>query len=227
MEAPMVTIQKELPFENEIRRYEQQDKEFFPPRGGVLFIGSSSIRMWRSLEEDMEGIPVVNRGFGGATSSQILYYIDRIVLPYKPSVIVYYFGDNDAAAGRQPEKILSNYREFICRVRDSLPSTKIIMLSIKPSLKRQNKLSVQRAVNEGMKKLSEEYQKVEYLDISTAMMLNDSIIRDDIFLPDSIHMNQKGYAIWTKILKDELAPVQAPNNVGKKIIEWKIGCFFY
>ena len=107
---PAVAIDSEPPFGPEIRAFEEADRINRPKPGGVLFVGSSSIRLWPDLKADFPGVNVIQRGFGGSQIDQVVYYAPRIVLPYKPSVIVLYAGDNDLAAGRTPEQILADSR---------------------------------------------------------------------------------------------------------------------
>src|SRR5436305_5469999 len=97
------------PFENEIRAFEQADAKSPPPKDAVLFLGSSSIRLWKTLEQDMPGMKVINRGFGGSQVSDSVRYADRIVLPYRPKLIVFYAGDNDIAAGKSPQRVLADF----------------------------------------------------------------------------------------------------------------------
>ncbi len=195
---------KEYPFEKDIQKFEESDKLMFPPQGAVLFIGSSTIRMWKSLQGDMSGLTVINRGFGGSSTCHVLHYMDRIVFPYRPSKIVYYCGDNDIASGVNPDSTMEHYRKFIVKVHDSLPGTKIYFVSNKPSLKRQKNLPLQKSVNESLKNLCDNYTFVSYIDIFPSMMINDSTIKADIFKNDSLHLNNKGYAIWTGIIKNRL-----------------------
>jgi len=197
-------IVKDYPFENDIRKYEERDKDSFPKPGMVLFVGSSSIRLWKTLKNDMDGIPVLNRGFGSAITAHVLYFMDRIVIPYKPSVIVFYCGENDLGIGKQPTEILAQYREFIERVNKNLPQTRILMLSVKPSMRRSNQLALQKELNGLLEQLCNEYSFVEYVDVASPMMVNDTTVKNDIFLSDSLHMNQKGYAIWTEILRKKV-----------------------
>jgi lysophospholipase L1-like esterase len=204
IEDTIISEVKEYPYEQDIRKFEAKDKEHFPEPGMVLFIGSSSVRLWQTLDDDMKGIRVLNRGFGGAITGNVLHYMNRIVFPYKPATIVFYCGDNDIASGKHPDEILKNYREFIQRVHDSLPKTNILMLANKPSMRRFEQLSVQKEVNNELKKICQEYKFVEYIDIATPMMINDTTVRNDIFKNDSLHMNDKGYAIWTGILRKKL-----------------------
>jgi hypothetical protein len=126
----------DAPFAAEIRKFEEADAASPPAPGGVLFVGSSSIRLWTTLADDFPGVPVINRGFGGSRIAHSTRYADRIVIPYKPRTIVFYAGDNDLAGGLSPEQVLADYKAFVATVRAALPETRILFISIKPSTAR-------------------------------------------------------------------------------------------
>ncbi len=120
-------------FEAEIRDFERYDAEHPWPAGGILFVGSSTIRRW-DLAQSFPDLPTLNRGFGGSQLSDVLHYFDRIVVPYRPRVVVLYEGDNDLAAGETAEQVVAELRQFVTRLRETLPGTRLIVVSIKPSL---------------------------------------------------------------------------------------------
>lgn len=194
---------KKLPFEDEIKRYEEADRKSPPPKGAVLFVGSSSIRMWRTLAADMAPLTVINRGFGGSKACDVLNFIDRIVTPYAPQSIVYYEGDNDLQAGRKPEQIRDDVRAFAGQVCAALPGVKIYMLSIKPSPSRAKLWPSAQEANKLLREFAKETKGVAYVDVSTEM-LKDGQARQELFLQDNLHMNPDGYAIWTRIIKAAL-----------------------
>jgi hypothetical protein len=100
-------------YEKEIVAYEKQDSLAMPAKGQILFIGSSSFRLWKTFAADMQGLPpAINRGFGGSTLAEALYYFDRMVAKYQPKWVFMYEGDNDLTQGKAPEVIASEYDEF-------------------------------------------------------------------------------------------------------------------
>ena len=113
------------PWEGDIRAFEAADKKSPPPQGGILFIGSSGIRMWKTLAQDFPEHQVLNRGFGGSQIADSVYYANRIVFPYKPRLIVLRAGGNDIAAGKTPEQCAADFRVFVEKVRAKLPETRI------------------------------------------------------------------------------------------------------
>lgn len=192
------------PFEEVIQRFKVQDRKNPPPKNAFLFVGSSSIRMWKSLAEDMAPLPVINRGFGGSQAEHVLHYLDEIVLSYRPKAIVFYEGDNDLAAGVSPEAFLARCRVFAEKVHSSLPETRIYFLSIKPSGLRYHIWPKMQQANQLLQTFAKEHEYLDYIDIGTAMHDSSGRLRQDIFLPDDLHMNARGYAIWTKIVRERL-----------------------
>ena len=123
-------------FEKEIRNYEKQDSISMPAIGQILFIGSSSFRIWKTFATDLAGISAINRGFGGSTMTDALYYFDRMVIKYAPSTVVVYEGDNDLAKGKSIEELAKEYEDFSNRLKKALPKTKLVYLAVRPSLSR-------------------------------------------------------------------------------------------
>jgi lysophospholipase L1-like esterase len=191
-------------FEQDIRNFLYKDRQSFPPENATLFIGSSSIVRWESLEKDFPELQIIQRGFGGSTSPDALMYINQIVLPYKPSKIVYYEGDNDIPMGLSSEEIRDNIRAFIGQVTSSLPKIRIYILSPKPSINRMFLWEKYQKTHLLLKALANEYNNVEYVDVATPMFDQNGKLNYSLFVEDGIHMNQNGYSIWTKVLRKAL-----------------------
>jgi lysophospholipase L1-like esterase len=191
-----------IPFEGEIEQFEASDKTSPPAKGGVVFVGSSSIALWPNLKGDFPGVNVVQRGFGGSELWEVVDYAPRIVLPYCPRRIVLYAGDNDLAAGRSPEQILTDYQNFVELVRGTLPDTKIAFVAIKPSGSRWALADKMRRTNELVRRYSATNPGLVFIDAFTPMLGANGAPRQDFFVADSLHMNASGYALW----RDLLAP---------------------
>jgi len=185
-------------FAEDIRRFEAADRETAPPAHPVLFVGSSSIRMWTSLAGDFPGVPVLNRGFGGSEAEDVLRYADRIVFPYRPRLIVLYEGDNDLAAGKSVDRVAGDLDSLITLIHARLPGTPVAFISIKPSLARRNLLDAMREVNARIRARADADPKLHYVDVMTPMLDARGEPRPGIYLPDGLHMNATGYAIWAK-----------------------------
>jgi len=207
--APTTNAQQstENKWEPEIQQFENSDKKDPPPRGAVLFVGSSSIRMWKSLTEDLPGIKVINRGFGGSEIADSTFYVDRIVTPYRPRMIVFYAGDNDLFDGKTPQQVLDDYKAFISRVRLKLPSTKIAFISIKPSPARASIIDRMRQANDLIRTYSSHDKSLLFIDVFTPMLGKDGNPRPELFGVDKLHMNRQGYELWKTVLAPYLSPI--------------------
>jgi lysophospholipase L1-like esterase len=188
-------------FANEIAAFEAADRRDPPAPNGVLFVGSSSIRLWPSLANDFPGVRVVQRGFGGSEISDVVHYAPRIVLPYRPRLIVLYAGDNDLNAGESPESVLRDYQSFVELVRRSLPETRIAFVSIKPSGSRWALVEKMRMANELIRAYTARDPRLSYVDVFTPMLGGDGKPREELFVADRLHLSEQGYALWREILK--------------------------
>ena len=192
-------------YEDEILKYEKNDSVNGIKKGEILFLGSSSIRRWYSLEKDLFPLHVINRGFGGSTLPEAIYFFNRIAIPYKPAAIVLYEGDNDITAPfLTPEVTLTMFKLFIRLTEKYLPNTKVFFLSIKPSparLRYKDKLLI---TNNLIKDECNKKDNLFYIDITEKMYDSNGEVRKDIFQKDKLHMNNKGYEFWTVIIKDFL-----------------------
>ena len=196
---------EDAPFEAEIRAFEAADAKQMPPAGAVLFVGSSSIRLWTTLAEDFPDHTVINRGFGGSRIPDSARYADRIVIPYKPKTIVLYAGDNDIAAGATPEQVLADFKVFVEKVHDALPETRIHFISIKASIARWALVDKIRAANRLVSAYAKEHSKrLAYIDIFTPMLGNDGKPRAELLVEDGLHLTPAGYELWTSIVKRHL-----------------------
>ena len=184
--------------EAEIRRFEESDRAAPPAPGGIVFVGSSSIRLWRSLESDFPGLPVLNRGFGGSTFPEAIHYLSRIVLPYRPRTIVVYEGDNDLTFGWGSRQVADDYRTFVRMVRDSLPAAKIVFIGIKPSPSRWKLVDEQREANRLVRAIVARDTLQSFVDVFTPMLGANGRPQPELFVDDSLHMTPAGYAIWRK-----------------------------
>ena len=171
-----------------------------PPRGGIEFIGSSSIRMWASLAADFPGQPVLNRGFGGSEVRDSTWYADRIVVPYAPCKVFFYAGDNDLNSGRSAVQVRDDVVAFVQRLHRDLPRTRIEYLSIKPSPSRAHLLPAINEANTLIKAALARLPNTGFTDVYTPMLGADGQPDAKLFREDMLHMTPAGYAIWTKAL---------------------------
>ncbi|MEL1265584.1 SGNH/GDSL hydrolase family protein [Pseudoxanthomonas putridarboris] len=186
-------------WEQDMQQFEAADAQSPPPRGAVLFIGSSSIRFWEALAQDFPGVPVINRGFGGSELRDSTWYADRIIVPYAPRQILLYAGDNDLNAGRSPRQLRDDFRAFVERVRRDLPDVRTAYISTKPSPSRAHLLPAQREAN-ALVQAEAQRLGVDYIDIFTPMLDASGQPNEALFIEDRLHMNRAGYEIWQRVI---------------------------
>jgi lysophospholipase L1-like esterase len=187
-------------WESEITKFEESDRQNPPPKDAVIFIGSSSIRLWQSLKEDFAGVKVINRGFGGSEIPDSTFYVTRIVTPYRPKMVVLYAGDNDLANGKTPKQVFEDYKAFVERIHQNLPTTKIAFISIKPSPARLSLLQSMKDANGLIKAYATHDKTLIYIDVFTPMLRRDGSPRPELFGTDKLHMNSKGYDLWKLVV---------------------------
>lgn len=194
----------------EIDALTARDATMPPPQGAVLFVGSSSIRMWEWLHADFPGLPLIQRGFGGSELADSVFYADRIVLPYRPRTVVLYAGENDIANGKKAEVVAADFAAFVAKVRTALPATRILYVSIKPSPSRASLMAEYARANALIATACARDPALTFVDVYHAMLGADGQPRPELFRADKLHLNHDGYAIWVHQLDPLLRPSAAP-----------------
>jgi lysophospholipase L1-like esterase len=193
---------QKLIWEPEIRAFEKKDQLQPPPQNAVLFVGSSSIRKWTTLAADFPGVTLINRGFGGSQIDDSTAFASRIIIPYHPRLIVFYAGDNDLAAGKSPSEVFGEYTNFVTVVHAQLSQTRIIFISIKPSLDRWKLRDKIMETNHRIAALREPY--LSFVDIYPSMLGPDGTPEKDLFLSDGLHPSEKCYRLWASLIRPYL-----------------------
>ena len=188
------------PFAKEIQQFLDADRTNPPPKNGILFVGSSSIRLWKTLAQDFPGQPVFNRGFGGSQIIDSVHYADLIITPYRPKRIVIYAGGNDINAGKSPEQVYADFQILIDKIRKRLPQTEINYISIAPNPARWAQVDKVRATNRMIEDYARRHSKVTYIDVFSHMLGPDGQPKPDIYIADRLHMNENGYALWKQLI---------------------------
>lgn len=184
------------------------DKARSPQPGGVVFVGSSSIRLWNDLEKQFnDPVAIVNRGFGGSTLQDVTENVNYLVLPYKPRLVVVYAGDNDLAEGRSPQQVMTSFKDFVSAVRAELPQTRIAYVSIKPSPLRSRFMVQARESNALISAYCRATPNLDYIDVYSRMLDAEGQPRGDLFVADKLHMNEQGYALWKSVISAHLHAV--------------------
>jgi len=192
-------------WESSIEAYEAADAGNPPDPGSVVFVGSSSILFWDTLSEDMAPMPVLNRGFGGSVIAHVTHFADRIVLPYEPTAIVLYAGDNDIGFGLSADCTLRDFEAFVEHIRATAPDTPIYYISIKPSPARWELWEEMQRANQLIEARTETQPALHFIDVSEAMLDEQGQPIEELFLADGLHMTTAGYELWTSIVRPRLA----------------------
>lgn len=193
-------------FEDEIAAFEAADRERPPPERPIVFVGSSSIRLWDTLAEDMAPLPVLNRGFGGSQLAHVVHFADRAVIRYRPSAVVLYAGDNDLdeRTGKSAADVVRDFQAFVARVEEAVPDARIYYLAIKPSRMRWARWPEMAKANAEIAALCAGDARLGFLDVATPMLATGEPPSRDLFVFDGLHLSAQGYALWTSVVKPRL-----------------------
>lgn len=194
------------PFIQEIVTFKKQDSTAMPPKNAILFAGSSSFRLWTSMQENFRMHSIINRGFGGSSLTDLTRYADQIIFPYQPAQIVIYCGENDLASSDtvSAQLVSDRFQQLFTIIRKQLPDVTIAFVSIKPSPDREHLLQKMITANELIRSFLKKQTKTAYIDVFSAMIDPQGKPKPELFVDDRLHMNQKGYAIWVEIIEPYL-----------------------
>jgi hypothetical protein len=182
-------------WEKEISAFEQMDRTNPPPKAAYLFIGSSTIRLWKTLARDFPEHPVINRGFGGSEIVDSTHFADRIIFSCQPAKIFLRAGGNDLWAGKSVEQVFNDFKEFVSKIHARLPETEIIFISLSPSIARWQQADKEKAVNDLIQNFARSSKHVRYIDVWSVPLDNEGKPRPELFLPDKLHFNADGYKL--------------------------------
>jgi lysophospholipase L1-like esterase len=206
LQSIVVSAQGGYAFFNEIQAFQKEDSVHRPPKNAILFVGSSTFRLWPDIQQYFPSHKIINRGFGGSTLLDMLHYEQETIFKYNPKQIVIYCGDNDlASSDTVTSKIVyERFRQLFADIRSKLPKTSLVFVSIKPSPSRWRLKEKMIEANTLIKEFLAKQKKTAFVDTWSAMLNNEGKPMDDIFKEDKLHMNAKGYAIWQKIIEPYL-----------------------
>jgi lysophospholipase L1-like esterase len=195
------------PFKAEINAFMKSDSINMPAQGSILFVGSSSFTKWKDVQAYFPGFPIINRGFGGSSLPDVIYYAEQTIIKYKPKQIYIYCGENDLAGNDSvtSDTVLNRFKQLFKIIRKNLNTkTEVVFVSIKPSVSRWTLEEKFVEANEKIKKYIESKSHASFVNVHTAMLKPDGEVMTDIFISDNLHMNPKGYAIWQGIIAPTL-----------------------
>ena len=196
-------------FRGAIDAFLAADAEAMPPSDAIVATGSSSMRGWHGrIAEDLAPLTIIPRGFGGSNMNEVRYFLDELVLRYKPRAVLLYEGDNDVAIGVEPDQILAQFDAIDAAIAKSLPNTRIYILAIKPSIARWHLWPTMHATNEQLKSRAANDPRLTFLDIATPMLNDAGEPLEDIFIADQLHMNGAGYDIWRDAVRSLLVEAE-------------------
>ncbi|MFO8081617.1 MAG: GDSL-type esterase/lipase family protein [Armatimonadota bacterium] len=195
-------------WEPAITAFEERDRQSPPCEGAMLFTGSSTIVKWETLAQDFPFAPVLNRGFGGSEVPDLLEYLDRVIVAYRPHVVVVYSGDNDLARRRSPRKVLDDFATLQARIHAALPETALVIVGLKPSPNRWALADAMREVNDGLAEWARAICRAEVVDVWDEMLGDDGLPRPDLY-SDGLHLTPEGYRVWTERLSPRLKALWA------------------
>lgn len=196
---------QERPFWKEIESFKILDSTQPPPENAIVFVGSSSFRMWKDVDRAFPEHRIINRGFGGSSLPHVIEYADEIVIPYRPRQVVIYCGENDFMGDNVTSKVvIDRFKQLFALLRKDLPRTEVLFVSMKPSPSRQHLMPEMANANESIKQFLSTKRRTAFIDIWDQMLDKNGEPRKELFLTDMLHMNEKGYAIWQKAIEPHL-----------------------
>jgi lysophospholipase L1-like esterase len=182
-------------WEKDMARFEAMDRTNAPAPGAIVFVGSSSIRMWDSLAQDFPGLPVVNRGFGGSQLADAVNYADRIIIRYRPRQVIIYAGGNDINAKKDADLVFGDFVALAKKIKAGVPGVRIGFISSAPNPARWAQVDQVKRLNQRVAAYSARHG-IDFINVFPLMLGPDGLPKPDIYLKDRLHMNEKGYAIW-------------------------------
>ena len=192
------TLEDPHRFDDTINRFKTMEV----PQSGevVVFTGSSSIRFWEEVAADCPADHVINTGFGGSQTHDLLYFLDETVLRFNPSTVYIYEGDNDIAAEKRVSDIISNTEEIATRILKELPNAQLKFISAKPSPSRWQYKNAYVVFNAALKAFADTNEQFTFIDVWNPMINEKGRPSPEIFIEDSLHMNRKGYELWRAVI---------------------------
>jgi lysophospholipase L1-like esterase len=198
--------QTNTPFRKDIDAFKKKDSVQMPPKGMILFVGSSSFTKWTDVQDYFPGYPILNRGFGGSTLPDVIRYADEIIYPYHPKQIVIYCGENDIAAADTvtAQMVLARFTKLLGMIRSHLGNVPVAFVSIKPSPSRRRFRPVVIQANQLIRQYISKQPHTTFINVYDAMLNSNGSEKGEIFIKDSLHMNAKGYTIWQPLIRKVL-----------------------
>jgi len=191
-------------FKEQVNQLLKKEHNFNSDKKLVVFTGSSSVRMWKDVQDYFPKYNIINNGFGGSHFSDLIYFYNELIIKQTPEILFIYEGDNDISAGKKPSKIFKEAKELVAMIKIDLPQTKIVFIAPKPSLARWNLKKDYNKLNKKLEKFCKKQNNLEFADVWNIMLDENGNVYPDIFIEDGLHMNKKGYDLWAKVIGEFL-----------------------
>ena len=201
-----------LPLTAEVNNYLRQDKLKPVKKHGIVITGSSSVRFWQpEIHNAFTQVDIIARGFGGSNMNDLLYFSEALITQYQPRAVAIYEGDNDIAQGISPELILKKFIALNNKLQYSLPDIRVYFISIKPSIARQSMWPKMVKTNQLIQEKCNALQNCTYIDVASKL-LKGGLLKQDIFIEDGLHLNKKGYQLWSEAIVGVIEANEADKN---------------
>jgi len=210
-------------FEKAIATFERKDVKFPPPKGAIVVVGSSTIRLWTNIRNDLAPLETIPRGFGSSTADDVDYYLDRVVLPYAPRAVVIYEGDHDLQLGMSKEFILERYTSVVQRIGTAYPDARLYMIAVKPSPKFASLWPTAVQLNAMLAGLCGQVPNCTFIDVGPYLLLPNGKPNPAYYRGDRVHFNDAGYAVWNGILDPVLMAGEGGRIVLPQLRDQDIG----
>jgi lysophospholipase L1-like esterase len=189
-------------WEKDVAAFEAADRTNPPPKDAILFVGSSTIVRWTTLQEDFPGQRVINRGFGGNQIVDSTHFADRMIFPYRPRKIFLRAGGNDLHAGKSPQQVFQDFKDFVATIHAKLPDTEIVYISLAPSIARWEEREATMKLNALVKDYVKKGRKLNYIETYDTTLDARGQPRPELFVDDKLHFSPQGY----KLLIERVRP---------------------
>ncbi len=203
--ATLCSLADSAKWQLDIVAFEAADAKAAPPKGGVVFVGSSSIRLWKTLARDFPEYQVLNRGFGGSELADSVAFAERIIFPHEPRMVVLYAGGNDINNGKSAQQVFADFQIFVAKLRGRLSELEIAYISIAGNPARWAQVEKVREANRLIEEYAKQTKGVRFINVFSQMLGADGLPKPDIFVADKLHMNAEGYKIWAEVVRPFLA----------------------
>jgi lysophospholipase L1-like esterase len=201
-------------WESQVAALEAAARTPLHQKGEVVFVGSSSIHRW-DLTASFPGVRTINQGIDGSELSDAVKYVDRLIVPFEPRIVVVYAGDNDIAGGRTSEEVVVQFERLSARILTRLPQTRIVFIGLKPSILRWSQVDRMRATNDMIRAFCMRDDRIAFVDVDGPMLGWDERPRRDLFVDDGLHLSAEGYRLWTTLVQPFLMPPPVLTTAGR------------